>query len=47
MDGTDLSIIDERYVVARIDANSDKDAGLVLTTDLETGAISLKKEKDG
>ena len=45
MDGTDLSIIDERYVVARIDADSDKDAGLVLTTDLETGVISLKKEK--
>ena len=45
LDGADLSLIDKRYVVARIDAASGGDASFVLATDLETGAISLKKEE--
>ena len=47
LDGADLSLIDKRYVVARIDAASGGDASFVLATDLETGAISLKKEEGG
>lgn len=45
LDGAKLSLIDDRYVIARIDAVSEATARFVLATDLETGAISLKKEE--
>ncbi|MEC7907514.1 MAG: cytochrome c [Verrucomicrobiota bacterium] len=41
--GEGLSLIDERYVVARVDGSSGAPVRIVLATDLNSGAISIEK----